>query len=99
MGTKYKADYTMGDLAPATKKGEKKPSPRSSVNVAADQPAAVYGGTQGRKGQKLPRINMGFSSDIHDYIRDESMRRGMSMSAFVNFIVREYMNSSNGYIR
>ncbi len=48
------------------------------------------GSTQGRKGQKLKRINMAFSDINHDYITKESRRRGMTATAFANQIIDEY---------
>ena len=50
------------------------------------------GTTQGKKGQKLKRINMAFSDINHDYITKESRRQGMSSTAFVNKIIDEYRN-------
>jgi hypothetical protein len=48
------------------------------------------GTTQGKKGQKLKRINMAFSDLNYEYITGESRRRGMSATAFVNQIIAEY---------
>lgn len=48
------------------------------------------GTTQGKKGQKLRRINMAFSDVNHEYITKESRRRGISATAFVNSIIDEY---------
>jgi predicted DNA binding CopG/RHH family protein len=48
------------------------------------------GTTQGKKGQKLKRINMAFSDINHEYITKESRRRGISGTAFVNLIIDEY---------
>lgn len=48
------------------------------------------GTTQGRKGQKLKRINMAFSDLNHDFIKKESRRQGMTATAFVNMIIDEY---------
>lgn len=50
------------------------------------------GSTQGKKGQKLKRINMAFSDTNHEYITHESRRRGISSTAFVNYIIDEYRN-------
>lgn len=50
------------------------------------------GTTQGKKGQKLKRINMAFSDVNHEYITIESRRRGISATAFVNQIIDEYRN-------
>lgn len=48
------------------------------------------GTTQGKKGQKLKRINMAFSDVNHEYVTKESRRRGISATAFVNMIIDEY---------
>lgn len=48
------------------------------------------GSTQGKKGQKLRRINMAFSDQNHAYITQESRRRGISATAFVNQIITDY---------
>ena len=47
-------------------------------------------GTQGKKGYKLPRINMAFTPENHKYITFESRRRGLSATEFVNKIISEY---------
>ncbi|MBH1942537.1 hypothetical protein I5677_16720 [Mobilitalea sibirica] len=52
------------------------------------------GTTQGRKGQKLKRINMAFSDINHEYITIESRRRGISSTAFVNQIIDDYRKRS-----
>ena len=48
------------------------------------------GETQGKKGQKLKRINMAFSDENHIYITLESRKVGLSATAFVNKIIDEY---------
>jgi len=40
--------------------------------------------TQGRKGQKLPRINMAFTRDNLEYLRIISRIEGASMTDYVN---------------
>jgi predicted DNA binding CopG/RHH family protein len=50
------------------------------------------GTTQGKKGQKLKRINMAFSDINHEYITKESRRQGISSTAFVNMIIDKYRN-------
>lgn len=50
-------------------------------------------GTQGRKGCKMPRINMAFEPDIHEWIQKSARRNGITMTNFVNAILREKMNS------
>lgn len=50
-------------------------------------------GTQGRKGCKMPRINMAFEPDIHGWIQKSARQNGITMTNFVNSILREKMNS------
>ena len=49
--------------------------------------------TAGRKGLKLPRINMAFTPDLHEYITTMSRARGETLTEFVNKIVREHMDA------
>ena len=50
--------------------------------------------TSGRKGVKLPRINMAFSPELYDYIRTVSMARGQTMTDFLNHIVEKSMEEN-----
>ena len=46
--------------------------------------------TRGRKGTKLPRINMAFSPTNHDYIMVMARVTGQTATSFVNEIVDQY---------
>lgn len=48
--------------------------------------------TAGRKGIKLPRINLAFAPDLHDYIKTMATAAGMSYTDFVNIVLRQHMN-------
>ena len=48
--------------------------------------------TMGRKGIKLPRINMAFSPEAHDYIKTMARVRGESITDFVNVIIADHMD-------
>ena len=43
--------------------------------------------TGGRKGVKLPRINMAFTADNYDFLQTMARVRGQTMTQFVNDIV------------
>jgi|HigsolmetaGSP11D_1036233.scaffolds.fasta_scaffold00512_25 hypothetical protein len=43
--------------------------------------------TQGRKGQKLPRINMAFSPQNHEYLQLISRLEGVSITEYVNRLI------------
>lgn len=47
--------------------------------------------TVGRKGVKLPRINLAFAPDVYEYIQIMSRVRGESMTDFVNLALRQHM--------
>lgn len=68
------------------------------VQVAKMNMKKTLGSTQGRKGEKLKRINLAFDDENHEYVRLESRRRGRSITQFVNEIIEEYRQSSKGRI-
>ncbi|MDE7244361.1 MAG: hypothetical protein K2O18_10370 [Oscillospiraceae bacterium] len=45
--------------------------------------------TQGRKGAKLPRINMAFSPQNLEYLRIMSGIRGISITKYVNALIEQ----------
>ena len=45
--------------------------------------------TQGRKGQKLPRINMAFAPDLLEYLQAISGFERVSATQYVNGLIRE----------
>lgn len=47
--------------------------------------------TAGRKGLKLPRINLAFAPDVYEYIQIMSRVRGESMTDFVNLALRQHI--------
>lgn len=54
-----------------------------------EEPAPVQ--TQGRKGAKLPRINMAFSPQNLEYLRVMAGLRGQSVTKYVNTLVEQDM--------
>lgn len=46
-------------------------------------------GTQGRKGQKAPRMNLAIPEDVYEYIRRESRKEGMTYSEFICAVMRQ----------
>jgi hypothetical protein len=58
--------------------------------------AKNYVKTQGRRGQKKPRINLAFNSeDFLDQIRVSAEREGKSITQFVNDAVAYYLEKVN----
>lgn len=58
---------------------------------AEDRAALENMQTGGRKGLKLPRINMAFTPDVFDYINTMSVVSGLNKTEFVNKVVKEHM--------
>lgn len=50
--------------------------------------------TKGRKGLKLPRINVAFGPDVYNYIKIMSAMKGITLSDFINDILEENMNAN-----
>lgn len=48
--------------------------------------------TQGRKGCKLDRFNIGVTTDNRDYIKIMSKLRGENMTDFINYVIAEHRN-------
>lgn len=49
------------------------------------------GKTSGRKGLKLPRINVAFTPDVYEYVQIMARVRGETLTDFVNLILRQHM--------
>ena len=50
--------------------------------------------TAGRKGCKLPRINLAFAPDLYDYVRTMARARGETITDFCNHILRQSMDEN-----
>jgi hypothetical protein len=57
-------------------------------NAHKVQDVQIVQGTQGKKGQKLPRINMAFSPDNLEYLQIISRIEGKSITEYVNKLIR-----------
>lgn len=66
--------------------------PRREYTEQEKQQYMQQGKTTGRKGLKMPRINLAFAPDIYEYIQIMSRVTGQSMTDYVNTILRQYMN-------
>lgn len=50
--------------------------------------------TRGRRGVKMPRINMAFSPEVYDYVTTMSQVRGQTITQFVNHILKQSMEDN-----
>ena len=71
---------------------KRKYKPRREYTEQEKQEYMQQGKTTGRKGLKMPRINLAFAPDIYEYIQIMSRVTGQSMTDYVNTILRQYMN-------
>ena len=46
--------------------------------------------TTGRKGVKLPRVNLAFSPEIYDYVRTMSKASGLTYTEFIHRILSDH---------
>lgn len=76
----------------------KKPAIETSTPAPAPVPEApaedltdfvMPSRTQGRKGQKTPRMNLAIPEDVYEYIRRESRKQGMTYSEFICAVMRQ----------
>lgn len=50
--------------------------------------------TQGRRGYKMQRINMGFTPTNLDYIRTMAKAKGMTQTQFVNYVLEKHREAA-----
>ena len=73
---------------------QEKPAKRKTRKTYTEQEAAEIMQTlktTGRKGIKLPRINLAFTPELHAYITTMSRVRGENLTEFVNYVLRQHM--------
>lgn len=71
--------------------------PRKTYGKRATKQALDTMKTQGRKGIKLPRINMAFTPDNYDYIKTMAAIRGLSMSEFINMVIAKDLKENQKF--
>lgn len=54
--------------------------------------------TQGKKGEKLPRINLALSEDNYDFVVKMARMHGMTITKYVNIVVAEERARNAGYL-
>ena len=75
---------------PKVEKAEKTEKPKKEAGKQEDKNPVTLSSTRGRKGQKLPTMNMRFTPDNYEYMRREGAVRGMTTTAFVNWLIETY---------
>lgn len=72
----------------ATQTGRK---PRKTYTDEEKAQFQLSGKTSGKKGVKLPRLNLGITSDVQDYVKVMARVSGLNMTEFINLVLREHM--------
>jgi len=88
-----KQDFTGVNTGRAYAGIEQATAPKGQQGNVSPQEFAIRASemrTQGRKGARLPRINLAFSSENYDFVRVVAAIHGQSMTQYVNGIVTEY---------
>lgn len=88
--TGVQANKVNDTIAEATAAQEER-KPRKTYNEQEAQEFLQSMNTAGRKGLKLPRINIAFSPDIYEYCRTMARAAGMTYTDFVNHVLRQHM--------
>lgn len=80
-----------GTAAPDAKKKYKD---RKTYTPEEAAEAMATGKTAGKKGLKMPRINLAFTPDNYEYIQTMARVRGENLTEFVNHIIKESMQNN-----
>ena len=76
--------------APATQEEPKKRKERKTYTAQEVKDYSNALDTTGRKGMKLPRINIAFTPDNYDYVKTMSRVTGQNYTEFINKILLEH---------
>lgn len=93
MASKKNSNFAANAIADATADplpgqiAMKTPAPAAAAAVPA--PAAT------KPAGKLPRINMAFTPELHDYITVMAQVTGQTMTQFVNQVLQQYKDTHN----
>lgn len=96
--TKINTDPVYNKIAEATAEQETQEKPvkrkeRKTYTEQEKQEIMETLKTSGRKGCKLPRINLAFSPALYEYVSIMSRVRGETLTAFVNLAIKEHMEN------
>jgi len=81
-------DFTVKDEQPAAPVTEVAPVP--AVPAGSLGAYAEPTRTQGRKGQKAPRMNLAIPEDVYEFVRRQSRKEGLTYSEFFCALARQY---------
>lgn len=77
-------------IAAATQEAQNTRKPRKTYTEQEKQDFSNSLQTAGRKGMKLPRINLAVTPQMYDYIKTMSRAAGLSYTEFINVILQAH---------
>ena len=77
-------------IAEATQEPQKKYKTRKTYDTQEAEAYAQGLNTSGRKGLKLPRINLALAPDMYDYLKTMSKASGMTYTEFIDKLLRSH---------
>lgn len=77
-------------ITEATQEPQEKRKPRKTYNTQETQELMQGLNTTGRKGVKLPRINLALAPDMYDYVKTMSKASGLTYTEFIDRILRDH---------
>lgn len=87
------AGKVQSTIAQATQEAPKTQGKRKARKIYDAQEAADFSEerkTAGRKGVKLPRINLAFSPSLYEYVTTMARAAGMSYTDFINMVLQQH---------
>lgn len=78
-------DFSVKEEQVVVPASEAAPVPAGSLGAFAEPTR-----TQGRKGQKAPRMNLAIPEDVYEFVRRQSRKEGLTYSEFFCALARRY---------
>lgn len=77
-------------IAEATQEPQSKYKERKTYDAQEAEAYANGLNTSGRKGLKLPRVNLALAPDMYDYVKTMSKISGMTYTEFIDKLLRDH---------
>ena len=84
------AEPAAAEEAQEKPKAQKTRKARKTYSAQEAQEFLENGQTAGRKGVRLPRINLAFQPELYDYVKTMAHAAGISYTDFLNRIIQEH---------
>ena len=79
-------------IAEATQEEQQARKERKTYNAEETAEFLQTFKTAGRKGVKLPRINLALAPDMYDYVKTMSKAAGLTYTEFIDKLLRDHMS-------